>query len=127
VDVRPDEIDPGLFFDETRRYRKGQWKAMQLCKQVERAATLTLADQCASELLAGAAVASVEPAPDCGRLLVTVVLDARRRESDMEEAAAALRRMAGAFREEAARSIHRKRTPELAFSVRLGGGEVKDE
>ena len=41
-DVWPDgEADPGVFFGATERSRKTNWKALQLCKQVERAASLT--------------------------------------------------------------------------------------
>jgi hypothetical protein len=125
--VRPEEVDPGLFFDETDRSRKGRWKAMQLCKQVERAATVTLAGDCTSLALIGASVAAVAPAPDCGRLLVTVVLAPGRGLPDLEEAGAALRRSGPAFRQEAARSIHRKRAPELFFDVRLAQEEVSGE
>lgn len=89
---------------------------LQLCKQVERAAALTLAGLCESDALLGASIAAVEPA---GRLTVTVVLAAGKGALDATEAKAVLLRSAVAFREEVARSIHRKRVPELAFEVRL--------
>jgi hypothetical protein len=45
--VRPDEeADPRRFFDETDRSGKRNWKVQQLCKQVERAAAVTLAGEC---------------------------------------------------------------------------------
>ena len=69
-----DEADPRLYFGEPDRSRKGNWKALQLCKQVERAVAIALASECENEALLGAAVAAVEPAPDAGRLLVTIVL-----------------------------------------------------
>jgi hypothetical protein len=68
--VRPDEeANPRRFFDETDRSGKRNWKVQQLCKQVERAAAVTLAGECESDALLGAAVAFVEPAPDSSRLI----------------------------------------------------------
>jgi ribosome-binding factor A len=96
-------------------------KVQQLCKQVERAASATLAGECASDVLVGAAVVSVAPAPDASRLRITVVLAPGRSAEDAALAAAELRRAGPAFRQEAARSIHRKRVPELSFDVRLDG------
>ena len=52
------EADPGVFFGATDRSRKTNWKALQLCKQVERAASLALASECESDALVGAAVVS---------------------------------------------------------------------
>ena len=52
------EADPGVFFGETDRSRKTNWKALQLCKQVERVASLTLAMECESDALAGGGTAA---------------------------------------------------------------------
>jgi hypothetical protein len=118
--VRPDEeADPRRFFGETERSVKRNWKVQQLCKQVERAAAVTLAGECESDALLGAAVACVEPAPDSGRLMVMVVLAPGRGAEEVEDARTALARSAVSFREEAARTIHRKRVPEIVFDVRL--------
>jgi hypothetical protein len=114
-----DVPDPEVFFGEPDRSRKRSWKVLQLCKQVERAAALTLAGDCHSESLVGATVVTVAPAPDSARLLVTVAL---ARGSDGEKvvlARAALRESAPSFRAEVARSIHRKRAPEIVFDVML--------
>jgi ribosome-binding factor A len=124
--VWTDDVDPGLFFDDRGPSRRGTWKLQQLCKQVERAASVTLAGECASDVLVGAAVLSVEPAPDAARLRVTVVLAPGRSAEDAAQAIADLRRAAQAFRQEAARSIHRKRVPEVTFDVCLAG-EVDHE
>jgi ribosome-binding factor A len=113
-----DETDPSRFFGDGRRSRKQSWKALQLCKQVERAAAVTLAGECESEALAGAVVAAVEPAPDAARLRVSVVLAPGRLGEDVGEARAALQRATPVFREEVARSIQRKRVPEIVFDVR---------
>lgn len=114
-----DEADPSRFFGEGRRSRKGNWKALQLCKQVERSAAVTLLGECEGEALVGAVVAAVEPAPDAGRLRLTVVLAPGRVAEDVDAARTALHRATGAFREEVARSVHRKRVPELVFDVWL--------
>jgi len=119
-DVYPDdEADPRRFFGDADRFSRGNWKLRQLCKQVERAATLTLMSVCESDSLLGASVAAVEPAPDSGRLMVTVVLGLGKGGEVTTEAKAALLRSTAAFREEVARSIHRKRVPEVVFDVRL--------
>src|SRR5512142_395552 len=83
-----DEADVSRFFGDGEKSRKGNWKVMQLCKQVERAATLALEGEWVGDALLGAAVASVEPAPDAGRLRVVVVLAAAKRAEDAEEARA---------------------------------------
>ena len=113
------EADPGVFFGATERSRKTNWKAQQLCKQVERAAALTLASECESDALAGASVVSVEPAPDAGRLRIVVCLASGASPESMAEARAALAACTLAVRAEVARSIHRKRVPEIVFELRL--------
>jgi len=122
-----DEADPGRFFGETGRSRRGNWKALQLCKQVERAAAVVLAGECESDVLLGASVAAVEPAPDASRLRVTIVLvPAGDRAAPLAEALAALQRATARFREEIARCIHRKRVPEIAFDVRFDEGVIHE-
>lgn len=116
-----DEVDPGVFFGATERSRKANFKALQLCKQVERAASMTLAGEYESEALAGAVVASVEPAPDAARLRVVVVMASGRSLDCLYEARAALAGLTAAVRAEVARSIHRKRVPEIVFELRLAG------
>jgi hypothetical protein len=121
--VRPErEADPSVFFGgpgESGRSAKRNWKALQLCKQVERSATATLASECDSAALVGAAIASVEPAPDASRLRVTVVLVQGKNADDLADARASLMRSAPAFREDVGRTIHRKRVPEIVFDVWL--------
>ena len=115
-----DEADVSRFFGDGEKSRKRNWKVMQLCKQVERAATLALEGESVGDALLGAAVASVEPAPDAGRLRVVVVLAPARGMDDVEHARAVLLGLTSRFRAEVARSIHRKRVPEIVFDARLG-------
>ncbi len=120
-DVSPDdEADPARYFGSERRSRRADWKALQLCRQVERSAALTLAELRECEALASSAVARVDPAPDASRLRVSVVLAPGKSPDDLEVAAEALREKAGLFREDAARAIHRKRAPLVVFEVWLG-------
>ena len=92
---------------------------LQLCRQVERAAAVTLAGECEDEELLGAAVAAVEPAPDAGRLRVTVVLAPGRGPDGLERAGRRSSAVRPPFVREVARSVHRKRVPEIVFDVRL--------
>ena len=115
-----DEADARRFFGDREKSRKGSWKVMQLCKQVQRAATLALEGEWVDDALLGAAVASVEPAPDAGRLRVVVVLAPARGMDDVGRARAVLSGLTATFRAEVARAIHRKKVPEVVFDVRLG-------
>ena len=117
-DVRAyDEPDPDVFFGETAPSRKGAFKALQLCKQVERAVSVTLASEWLDDVLVGACVVSVDPAPDASRLLVVVLLAPGRDLDAIGPARAALQAASSEFRAEVARSIHRKRVPEVVFDV----------
>ena len=92
--------------------RQAQRKARQLCRQVERALNLAFADRNGSNDTGGLFVNEVSPAPDCGRLLVHVVIPADRPAADVIRA---LRRESPRLRSEVAAAITRKRAPELSF------------
>jgi ribosome-binding factor A len=101
--------------------RQAERKARQFCRQVQRALNLALADRHRDDGLNDLFVADVSPAPDCGHLLVHVVIPAER---PVNEALGALRRDAPRLRSEVALAITRKRAPELSFVPALpGGGE----
>lgn len=100
--------------------RQAERKALQLCRQVERALNLALADRCAVDEISGLFVDEVSPAPDCGRLLVRVIIPAGR---SVAGVMSILRREAPHLRAEVAAAITRKRAPELAFiPASLEGG-----
>jgi len=103
--------------------RQAQRKAEQFCRQVQRALNLALADASSDESIWGLFVEDVSPAPDCGHLLVHVLVPAGY---PIADAIAALRRDAPRLRSEVAMAITRKRAPELAFVPFLadGGGDV---
>jgi hypothetical protein len=117
--VWPEDADPSVFFGEGVRQTKGNRKAMQLCKQVERAVAVTLATVPDCDSLLGASVACVEPAPDAGRVRAIIVLAPEHETADAAEARAALVRWTPEFRAEVGAAIHRKRVPEIVFDVRL--------
>ena len=92
--------------------RQAERKARQFCRQVQRALNLALADRHTDDGLNDLFVEDVSPAPDCGHLLVHVVIPAER---PVSEALDALRRDAPRLRSEVAMAITRKRAPELSF------------
>lgn len=91
---------------------RGERKARQFCRQVQRALNLALADRIADDGLNDLFVEDVSPAPDGGHLLVHVVIPVERPVAD---ALSALRRDAPRLRSEVAMAITRKRAPELSF------------
>src|SRR5947209_2406532 len=79
--------------------RQSERKARQFCRQVQRALNLALA-------AGGLFIEEVSPAPDCGHLLVQVlIMDGQ----PVADAIAALRRDAPRLRSEVAMTITRKR------------------
>ena len=98
--------------------RHAQQKARQLCRQVERALNLAFADGGGDEFV-GLFVDEVSPAPDCGRLLVRVVIPVDQPATDV---LTALRRESPRLRSEVAAAITRKRVPELSFLPASGEG-----
>ena len=92
--------------------RQVERKARQFCRQVQRALNLALADGQSDDGLNDLFVEGVSPAPDCGHLLVHVIIPADR---SVNEALSALRRDAPRLRSEVAMAITRKRAPELSF------------
>src|SRR5579871_4257883 len=92
--------------------RRAQRKTRQLCRQVERTLNLAFADRSGEDDLGGLFVNEVSPAPDCGRLLVHVVIPAGRPAAGV---ISALRRESSRLRFEVAAAITRKRAPELSF------------
>ena len=117
----PDFADAlyGTSSDRLSSGRQGERKARQLCRQVQRALNLALADRKADDGANDLFVEDVSPAPDCGHLLVHVVIPADR---PITEALSALRRDAPRLRSEVALAITRKRAPELSFVLAFPDG-----
>ena len=102
--------------------RQADRKARQFCRQVQRALNLALADRHADDGLNDLFVDHVSPAPDCGHLIVHVVIPGDR---SVNDALSALGRDAPRLRSEVAGAITRKRAPELSFvpAFPLGGDD----
>ena len=124
-----DFVDPefaqalgGETSDRLSSGRQAERKARQFCRQVQRALNLALADRYTDDGLNELFVEDVSPAPDCGHLLVHVVIPADRSVAD---ALAALRQDTPRLRSEVASAITRKRAPELSFVPAFpeGGGD----
>lgn len=95
--------------------RQVERKTKQFCRQVQRALNYALADH-ADGLFAE----EVSAAPDCGRLLVRVLVPEGQ---PVGEAMAALGAEVPRLRGEVARATNRKRAPELRFvPVQFRGG-----
>lgn len=116
------------------RRRKERHKDQQLCRQVSQTLSLALAG-CGDALLRDLYIADVVPAPDAGRLLVSVYpmtglisteSDQPRDVMSAEQMSQILGRLEAAapmLRREVASAITRKRAPELLFRV-VASGEV---
>lgn len=92
-------------------------KALQLCAQVRRTLCSVLAGECDDDILRDLFVESVVPAPNAGRLLVTVYAATLGNSVPPLEILAHLHKAAGFLRREVAASIHRRKVPELIFQV----------
>ena len=92
--------------------RQAERKTQQFCRQVQRALNCALAGRSVGGSIDGLFVEDVCPAPDCGRLLVYVIVPGGL---PIAEVMAALGRETARLRTEVASSITRKRAPELCF------------
>jgi len=113
-----DGLDPRDYFKPTRQKRDAR-KDWQLCRQVFETLNYVLSGDSHDEILRGLLVSEVIPAPDATRMLVTVqALDA---DADPTAILQSLQRAMGRLRAEVARSISRRKVPDLAFQVVLPG------
>jgi hypothetical protein len=93
-------------------HRQVERKTEQLCRQVQRALNFAFADRSIGEGMEGLYVDEVSPAPDCGRLLVHVLVPVSLQ---LRDVMIALGRETPRLRSEVAATITRKRAPELCF------------
>jgi ribosome-binding factor A len=121
-DVTEEDLDDSVFFrrrESRRASPRHAHKDHQLCAQVAALVGAALAEL-EDPWLSCLNVATVAPAPDASRLLVTVV-DPDQHPAD--EVIARLFRLRGHLRSEVAVGITRKRAPELAFAVAVSEEE----
>jgi ribosome-binding factor A len=123
VGKKSESVDPDFTEAHSSSDRQAERKARQFCRQVQRALNLALADCSVGDGICDIFVEDVFPAPDCGRLLVHVLVPAGLPVAD---ALSALGRQAPRLRAEVAAAITRKRAPELFF-VPAYQGDACDE
>jgi ribosome-binding factor A len=99
--------------------RQVERKTRQFCRQVQRAMNFALADRKLGDGIDGLFVEDVSPAPDCGRLLVRILVPGSVPVNDVM---IALGRETPRLRSEVAAAITRKRAPELCFVPAWDGG-----
>ncbi|QDU90342.1 ribosome-binding factor A [Pirellulimonas nuda] len=112
-----DGVDPREFFKSGRGPRKTDHKAQQLCRQVAETVDQVLSGEMGDDRLIGLRVASVQPAPDASRMLVTVVADWAPDDFCRAEVEGGLHASAGRLRAAVAAAITRRKAPTLAFVV----------
>ena len=119
-----DGVHPRDFFESpstgsptSRRVKRANRSAQQLCRQAWEALSLSLSADGRDPLLQEVQIHRVSPAPDASRLLVVVAMDDDRQLARRDEVLDRLREHAGRLRAELAASINRKRVPHLVFEV----------
>ena len=112
-----DAIDPRHYFANKRKSKSKHRKAFQLCRQVSDTLQLVLTDD--DPVLEGLAVVDVVPAPDSRRMLVILGVDSDMvlSATQIEEMMVRLREHTPRLRSEVARTISRRKTPQLMFEI----------
>jgi len=102
--------------------RRAEHKTRQLCRQVQRALNLALAERGADPNLDQVYIDDVTPAPSCGHLLAHFVAPS---DHSLLDVLASLRHETPWLRAQVAAAISRKHPPELSFvpAMHLGGGD----
>lgn len=100
--------------------RRAEHKARQLCRQVQRALTLALAERGSDPNLEQVYIEDVTPAPGCGHLLAHFVMPVG---ASLPEVLASLRQETPWLRAQVAAAISRKHAPEISFvpAMHVGG------
>ncbi|MEW5852198.1 MAG: ribosome-binding factor A [Myxococcota bacterium] len=106
------EVDADFFSHSADRARER--KLRQLCDEVQRLSALFLAGEVREEVLQDVMVLHTHPAPDASRLELVLAAPSH---VDVDAVRAALERIRGPLRHVLATSLHRKRVPELTFTV----------
>lgn len=112
-----DAIDPKHYFSNKRKSKTQYRKAYQLCRQVADTFQLVLTND--DPELDGLIVLDVVPAPDSRRMLVLLALpaDQVKSASEVDAIMARLQTHVPRLRSEIARSINRRKTPQLLFEI----------
>ena len=120
-----DGLDPRDFFKPARSRRNSR-KDWQVCRQVFETLNYVLSGDARDNLLRGLLVSEVAPAPDATRLLVTVQSLDPSESIDPAAVLQHLRDATGRLRAEVARSISRRKVPELIFQLYINAPTQAD-
>ena len=120
-----DGIDPHEFFKVSRTNDKSDRKARQLCRQVAETLDQVLSGEIDDDFVGSLHVASVVPAPDSSRLLVTLCSDLPTEKFDRSELDRRLGDHRGRLRCAVSAAITRRKTPILTFHV-LGPNKANE-
>ena len=113
-----DAIDPRHYFYNKRKHNRKYRKVFQLCRQVADTLQMVLTE--GNETLDGLTLVDVVPAPDSRRMLVILGLDPGvivKSGSEVELIMEQLQQETPRLRAEIARTINRKKTPNLVFEI----------
>lgn len=121
-----DGLDPREFFKPAKSRRNSR-KDFQLCRQVSETLNYVLSGECRDEILQRLCVCDVQPQPDATRLLVTVCPVINDVDFDPVLAIERLQHSIGWLRSEIARSISRRKVPELAFHVVVNANSAQQQ
>jgi ribosome-binding factor A len=113
-----DAIDPRHYFFNKRKSKNKFRKVFQLCRQVSDTLHFVLNE--GDPELEGLAVIDVIPAPDARRMLVMIGISPEREiesASDIDRIMERLQSNIPRLRAEIARTINRKKTPQLIFEI----------
>lgn len=119
-----DGVDPRDDFKPASR-RKNDRKDWQLCRQVFETLSYVVSGDCRDEILRGVIVVDVSPAPDARRLLVSVSPLPGEANFDPLLVMQRLTEATGRFRAEVARTISRRKVPELKFRVVVDPSSIR--
>ena len=112
-EIRDDDgIDPREFRKEERS-RKNSSRDRQLCAQTRRCLDFVLPELLLARGVTCCEVSSVEPVRDASRMSVIISV----RLDQLSVAREAISQLRGRLRSEVAKSIHRKRVPDMIFEV----------
>ena len=112
-----DGVDPREFFKLRSHRDKPDRKAQQLCRQVAETIDQILAGELGDAALNAMRVASVVPAPDASRMLVTLVATGRDVPFDRVAVEQKLAAVTGLLRSAVAAAITRRKAPNLSFVI----------
>lgn len=113
-----DAIDPRHYFHNKRKHNRKYRKVFQLCRQVSDTLQMVLTET--NEMLDGLAIVDVVPAPDSRRMLVILGLDPGTKVKSAGEVELIMEQLqleTPRLRAEIARTINRKKTPNLVFEI----------